>query len=216
MTRDRYFLVGVSALIITAFLWGAYWYKSSEAKRIEALTMQSREQLVRPYSPSLGPADAKVTIVEFLDPECEACAGFYPSVKKVMAEFKDNVRLVIRYMPFHPNSPYAVGILEGARKQGKYWEALETLFLRQPEWASHHAPKPELLMGYMKDLGLDVDRIKATTQDAEQQSRLQQDQQDGTVLGVTRTPSFFVNGKPVQNLGYEELRSAVETSLKNP
>lgn len=213
MKFDKYVLLGVSALLITAFLWGARWYRDKDRAQVDAKAREGAELLVRSYSPTLGPSDAKVTIVEFFDPECEACRAFYPLVKQVLKEFNGKVRLVMRYMPFHKNSFYAASVLEAARKQGKYWEALEMMFARQPEWASHHDPKPELLMGYMKTLGLDLDTLKASLQDSEPKSKIQQDQQDGTQLGVTGTPTFFVNGKVLQKLGPEELRAAIKDVL---
>ena len=95
--------------------------------------------------------------MEFLDPECESCRELYPYVKQIMAKHKDRVRLVIRYAPFHPNSEFAIRILESLRLQGKYWEGLELLFEHQPEWGSHHNPKPELIWGLLPELGVDVD-----------------------------------------------------------
>lgn len=213
MNRNKYLLLGVSACLITAFLWGAFFYRKYERERTESLAKKHAETLVRSYSPALGPDNAKVTIVEFLDPECEACRAFYPVVKRVISEFDGKVRLVVRHMPLHPNSGYAVRLLEGARKQGKYWEALETIFEHQPEWASHHNPKPELLMGYMRSMGLDIERLASSMEDSEAESKLRQDQEDGAKLGVTRTPTFFVNGKQMERLGYEELRSAVNAEL---
>lgn len=207
-------MLGISALLIAAFLWAAHWYRTKEQKQAATRTMENADLLVRSYSPTLGPADAKVTVVEFFDPECEACRAFYPFVKDLLKEYDGRVRLVLRYMPFHKNSVYAAAVLEAARKQGKYWEALELLFSRQPEWASHHNPRPELLTGYMRALGLDMKMLGASLEDSEPRSKIQQDQQDGTQLGVKGTPSFFINGKPLDQIGYDQLRSMVEAEDK--
>lgn len=214
MKFDKYVMLGVFALLIAAFLWGAHWYRTKERAQVDAKAAERAELLVRSYSPTLGPSEAKVTIVEFFDPECEACRAFYPAVKEVLKEFDGKVRLVLRYMPFHKNSVYAASVLEATRKQGKFWETLEMMFARQPEWASHHDPKPELLMTYMKALGLNMETLRDSLQDSEPKSKIQQDQQDGNQLGVTSTPTFFVNGKPLHQIGYEELRSAVKGELK--
>lgn len=213
MKFDKYLMLGISACLITIFLLAAYWYRNQERKEANTRTMKNADLLVRSYSPSLGPSDATVTIVEFFDPECEACRAFFPIVKSLLNEFPGKVRLVLRYMPFHKNSMYAATVLEAARKQGKYWEALELMFARQPEWASHHAPRPELLTGYMKSLSLNMDALGASLEDMEPKSKIQQDQQDGTQLGVTGTPTFFVNGKLLQRLDPEELRTAIKDAL---
>jgi protein-disulfide isomerase len=173
----------------------------------------SPDRLIRPHSPTLGPADAPVTIVEFLDPECEACASMHPIVKKVMSEFDGRVRLVVRYMPFHGNSAYAASLLEATRDHGSYWGMLETFFLRQHEWASHGAPRPELLLEYAVLGGLDKEKWKAEAANPEFERRIRQDAEDGQALGVNRTPTFYVNGQPLARIGYEPLRDAVAAAL---
>lgn len=213
MNNHKYLLVGIGALTITIFLWGARWYINSQSE-IGSITNWNGPPLIRSYSPAIGDPEAAVTIVEFLDPECEACSALFPVVKQVLKEFDDQVRLIVRYMPFHGNSAYAASILEAARKQGRYWEALEILFERQPEWASHHHPRPELLKGYMRDLNLDMERIEASLEDEVVQSKIKQDQEDGQQLGVTGTPTFFVNGKKLDQIGYQPLKSAIELELR--
>jgi len=171
-------------------------------------------ELVRPHSPSQGgPASAPVTIVEFLDPECEACRAMYPIVKAVLAEYGDRVHLVIRYMPYHANSMFAASVLEEAREDGKYDEALEALFRAQPEWGSHHAPKPELIPTYLEPLGIDASRLEREAVIAEHGSKIEQDQADGQGLGVRGTPTFFVNGVMLPELGYQPLKQAIEIAL---
>ena len=170
--------------------------------------------LVRPYSPTQGAEQAAVTIVEFFDPECESCRAMYPIVKQVMQEFDGRTKLVIRYMPLHQNSAYAASLLEAARAQNKYWEYLEVVMLRQPEWASHAAPRPDLLLTYAPSVGLDVARLKADASSAEIRMRITQDEQDGHALGANRTPTFFINGRPLMRLGYNELREAVQAQLR--
>src|SRR5690606_3339619 len=140
------------------------------------------ESLVRPHSPKLGPDEARVQLVEFLDPECESCRAFHPVVKQLLGEFDGQVQLVIRYMPFHGNSAYAASVLEAARLQGKYWEALDLLFAHQPEWGSHHQPRPELILEYMKTLDLDMAKLETDIQNPNFQWRIDQDMQDGEAL----------------------------------
>jgi protein-disulfide isomerase len=170
--------------------------------------------LVRPYSPTLGPEQAAVTIVEFFDPECESCSAMHPIVKQVMSEFEGKVRLVIRYMPLHDNAVYSASLLEAARAQNKYWEYLEIMMLRQAEWASHAAPRPDLLLTYAPLVGLNVDQLKAAASDPQVRLRITQDERDGTQLGANKTPTFFINGAPLMRLGYEELRDAVRSALQ--
>jgi len=206
-------LAGIAAALVAAFVVGAFVYRGQETQQAAATVSANADRLIRPYSPTLGPADAPVTIVEFLDPECEACASMHPIVKQVMREFDGRVRLVVRYMPFHGNSAYAATLLEATRAHNAYWGTLETFFLRQHEWASHGAPRPELLLEYAVLAGLDKAKWKEEATNPEWQQRIRQDAEDGKALGVNRTPTFFVNGQPLAQIGYEPLRVAVQQAL---
>lgn len=214
MKRDKWVLIGVAAVVLTAFVVGASWYSQKESARQASLVQN--ERLIRPHSPTLGPTDAPVTLVEFLDPECEACGAFYPTVKAVLAEFDGKVRFVVRYMPYHKHSAYAVSALEAARNQGKYWEALETLFSHRDP-ASHdpaiEAKRPQVILESLERLGLDMEQLKISMTDFEHQSKLKQDQEDGQQLGVQGTPTLFINGKALPKLGHEPLREAIRAAI---
>jgi protein-disulfide isomerase len=215
MTINKLVLGGVAAVLVAAFWIAAVLYQREQPAPAAVTPEPAADvQLVRPYSPTLGPATAAVTVVEFFDPECEACRAMYPIVKQVLSEFDGRVRLVIRYMPLHGNSVYAATLLEGARAQNRYWEFLEVVMFRQPEWASHHAPRPELLMTYVAEAGVDAGLLRAAAEQPEIQERIRQDQADGMALGANRTPTFFINGKPLLELGYPQLRAAMEAELR--
>ena len=137
MSRKSLFIQFI-VLLAVAF-GGATWvYKNQKAKESAQAIEVDQPNLVRFHSPTLGNPAAKVHIVEFLDPACEACRAFYPHVKDIMAASPDRVRLSIRHVPFHNGSDYVVKVLEAARKQGKYWQALEALLATQPSWARNH------------------------------------------------------------------------------
>lgn len=169
--------------------------------------------LIADHSPVLGPDAAPVTIVEFLDPECEACSAMSPIVKKIMDEHKGQIKLVVRYMPFHGNSKFAANILESAREQGKYWETLELIFKEQHTWADHHDPKPELIYSIIKPLGLDQKKIKAAVDTGKYNDLVEKDHEDGKKVGVNRTPTFFVNGEELYEMGYRPLKELVLKKL---
>jgi protein-disulfide isomerase len=160
---------------------------------------------------SLGPEDARVTLVEFFDPACETCAVFHRSVKELMARYPERVRLVMRYAPFHHGSEDVVKMLEAARLQGKYWEALEVMFATQRRWASHHNPQPELLWQLLPAAGLELDmeRMRQDFGGFEIASIVQKDIQDAVTLGVRKTPGFLVNGRPLPSFGLPQLRQLV-------
>jgi protein-disulfide isomerase len=212
-------VVIVAVVIIGVFLGSRYYRSSVESNRP---AVPQKEGLIRDDSPTLGPADAKVTIVEFLDPECETCAVFGPIVKRIVKDNDPNIRLVIRYMPLHPNAAKAATFVEAAGEQGKYWEALDLLFQKQPEWGERHgappnAPKPDvdaLFEKYAQTLGLDLDKLERAVKENRFAAKLDRDKRDGQRLGVRKTPSFFVNGRELTRFGEAELRALIAEELK--
>lgn len=212
--KNRLLIIALVLVILGAFFsLGAYFYKKGKHVHLDVAGTGRDAPYVRDYSPSLGPVDAPITLVEFLDPECESCRYFYPIVKRIMNDYPEKIRLVIRYAPFHGNSRLAIGVLEASKIQGKYWETLELLFNYQSAWGDHHAPKPELIWLYLKELDLDVEKIRADSQGPEIVQIIEQDLKDLTELEVKATPTFFINGKMLKKFSEEGLREAIESEL---
>jgi protein-disulfide isomerase len=175
----------------------------------------SSAQLVRAHAPTLGRAEAPVTLVEFLDPACETCALFYPEVKRMLAANPDKLRLVLRHVPFHPGSDEVVVMLESAKLQGRYWEALEALLRSQDRWVVNHRAKPEQALEVLAGVpALDVARVRADLQRPELRANAAQDLADAKALKVTKTPEYFVNGKPLPQFGLDELKAMVNGALR--
>lgn len=169
---------------------------------------------VRPYTPTLGPANAKVHLVEFLDPACEGCRAFYPIVKEVLAANKDRVRLYVRYAAIHKGADYAVKALEAARAQDRYWEAMTTLFAKQSEWTRGHSVMPEKVVEALGSVsGLDIERLKRDIQKPEYAKIVEQDLADAKALKVTQTPTFYINGKPLTEYTPEQLKTQVAAEV---
>ncbi len=213
--------MAVAALVvIAAFVGSSYYQRSLEKERQPSTAVNSA--LVREDSPTLGAADAKVTLVEFVDPECESCAAFGPVIKKLLSEYDGKLRFVLRYMPLHPNSIPAGNFMEAAGEQGKFWQAQEMLFQRQGEWGERHgapasAPKPDvpaLFEKYAVDLGLDVAGVKAAINQNKYGSKFERDRRDGQTLGVRQTPTIFVNGRRLTRLTEIDLKTLIEDELK--
>lgn len=228
MRKETIILAGIVVVVIIGAIVGSNYYRSSiQSGRVTSNSSSgkpaiSAEQLDRQGSNSLGPADAKVTVVEFYDPECEACAAFAPVVKKLLSAYGGKFRLVMRYMPLHPNSVAAANFTEVAAEQGKYGQALELLFQKQPEWGAKHggAPDPsapsitDLFDRYATELGLDPAKVRSAIKENRFGSKIEQDKKDGQSLGVRQTPTFFVNGRQLARLGEAELRSLIDEELK--
>lgn len=229
MRKEIKILGAIVIVVVIAAIVGANYYRSSiQSERVTTTaggnsnkTGVNAETLVRPDSPTMGPADAPVTLVEFLDPECESCAAFAPVVKKIMKEYDGKIRLVVRYMPLHPNSLSAATFTEAAGEQGKYWEAQEMLFQKQPEWGTKHGPSPgapadinALFRKYAGELGLDAEKMNAAFAANKYKAKTERDRQDGQSLGVRQTPTIFVNGRKLARIGEADLRSLINEELK--
>ncbi len=209
-------VVGTVAAVVLAFFVGSAVFRDSAKKEVVQAAQSNSEALIRAHSPIYGNPAAKVTIVEFFDPSCEACRAFYPVVKGIVNASFSQVRLVVRYAPLHKGSDTAVKILEAARQQGKYWEALEKALAAQPEWAAHNNPQPEMIWELIGGLGLDIAKAKAAANSPEIAQLLRQDVADMQALKVDRTPGFFVSGTPLREFGETQLKALVAQELAKP
>ena len=196
-------------IVVVAFAFGMYNYQRRvQTSQMEKVTSQD-SRLVRMHSPVFGPQNAPVTIVEFFDPACETCRAFYPIVKSVMNQYPNDVRLVLRYAPLHAGSDQVVALLEAAKRQGKYVQVLEAVLAEQPAWASHSQPNIELAFKAAEAAGLNLEQARADAAKPEVAAVLQQDTEDLTALEVTKTPTFFVNGRGLPSFGPEQLAALV-------
>ena len=200
-------------LAVLTFCAAALVYSRSSASRQAETVAQNTSALVRPHSPVIGRPDAPVTIVEFFDPSCEACRAFHPVVKAIMERHPNDLRLVLRYAPFHEGSDEAVGILEAARLQGLFEPSLEALLEAQPEWAVHGQPQLAKAWAAAAKAGLNVELAREAAKGTAIANAIKQDVADLKALGVNRTPTFFVNERPLTTFGAQELYDLVLSEL---
>ncbi|MBI5668488.1 MAG: DsbA family protein [Chloroflexi bacterium] len=200
-------MIGIPVVIVGILL--ATLYDSGQSTAVSV----DDTRLIRSDSPTLGSATAPVTIVEFLDPECESCRAAFPFVKQLLEEYDERVRLVVRYFPLHNNSVLAATVTEAAGAQGMYWEMQEMLFARQPEWGEQRTPQIDLFMSYATELGLNIEQFTADLQNPDYLARIERDQADGEALGVTGTPTFFINGRLVEELSADAIIAMIEEEL---
>lgn len=212
MSRVQIVIVAGASMVL-AFVLAANIYSGQREDAIRAVSEAEDSPLERPYSVSQGPADARVVLVEFFDPACETCREFYSYVKKLVAAHPGKVRLVLRYAPLHQGSDTMVLILEAARRQGRFFETLEVMYATQPQWASHHQPRPEQIWQFLPSAGVDVEQIRKDIRDPDLLAIVQQDLADGRVLSVRKTPQFFVNGKPLLSFGRTQLKTLLDSEV---
>ncbi len=207
-------VIGTIVLAAVAFIGGSRLYQQSQTSERAGLASSRSANLVRPHSPIFGSESAKVTIVEFLDPACETCGAMAPLVKSLVTASFGQVRLVVRYAPLHQGSDQIVRILEAARLQGKYWQALDAVLASQSMWASHDNPRPELVWNIIGTAGVDIAQAKADLENPKITEALRLDREDLVALKVSKTPEFFVNGKPLPQFGPEQLKALVKSETR--
>ncbi len=188
------------------------------AERLQAAA-QVRTFLVAPQppvykfatdgQPAKGSEKAAVTLVEFTDYQCPSCAKTQPALERLMAEYGDRVRLVVRDYPLnqHKEAQKAAEAAEAAREQGKYWEYTALLFQNQS------ALQTDKLKEYATRVGLDRAKFDAALDSGKFTESVHRDLQDGDRAGVAGTPTVFLNGRRVADISYEGLKAAVDAAL---
>jgi protein-disulfide isomerase len=162
-------------------------------------------------SPSKGAAAAPVTVVMFSDFQCSHCAATHPLLQKVLGEYGDRVRFVVRNFPLtsiHENALPAALAAQAAHAQGKFFEYTEILYRNQD------ALDRTSLKKYAADLGLNMNQFELDWQSEKSARIVRRDLADGKTYGITGTPTVFVNGVKARVLSTEGFREAIERALK--
>jgi protein-disulfide isomerase len=160
----------------------------------------------------LGSKDALVTVVEFSDFECPACAAAEEGVKEMLAKYQSQIRFVYRHFPLtgiHSNAFRAAEASECANEQGKFWEMHDYLFSNQT------ALGEENLFRYASEISLNIEQFTACMESGSEKPIIEQDLADGQKYGVDGTPTFFVNNMMVVG-GVSELEDMVQEALTRP
>jgi protein-disulfide isomerase len=162
------------------------------------------------------PTRSELTVVEFLDFECETCGAVYPSMERLKKEYGDRVTFVARYfpMPGHRNGDLAARTAEAAARQGRFEDMYDKLFTTQATWGEAKDSKQALFRSFAKELGLDMDEFDADLVSAETAERVALDRRDGFGLGVQGTPTFFVDGRKIRMpQSYEAFKALIDREL---
>jgi protein-disulfide isomerase len=174
-------------------------------------------QLVREDSHRVtSPATEKAQLVEFLDFECESCRAAEPLVQELKKEFGDRITFVHRYFPLpgHRNSATAALAVEAAAQQGRYEQMYAKMFETQPQWGEKQDSQAALFRTFAQELGLDLNAYDAAVSAEETKDRIRKDVADGRALGVTGTPTFFLNGQELTLNTEEQFRQLLSDAAK--
>lgn len=183
-----------------------------------ATTIIDKDILVATTSHMTGSKTAKVTMVEFGDYECPACATINPTVKEIVDTYSKNpnFNFVFRNFPLsqHKNAMIAAEAAEAANAQGKFWEMNELLYKNQNDWAESVTPI-DFFVKYATGLGLDIKKFKSDIESKKYEAFIKADKADGEKANVAWTPSFYINGELLQSIGsVSEIKSKIDSLLK--
>jgi len=161
--------------------------------------------------------DDAVTVVEFLDFECEACAAYYPVVEDLREKYAGRITYVVRHFPLpgHVNSTNAALAAEAAAEQGRFEDMYHRLFETQAEWGEDRRSRADLFRDYATQLELDMAAYDAAVADPTTEARVRADFDEGRALGVSSTPTFFVDGEPLTIERWGDLENAIQGALSD-
>lgn len=218
MTNQTKAAIALGIVVTAAVVAMLLLLQSRGAEQPDRVSAGSPEQslLVREDSRILGEQGASgVTVVEFLDFECEACRAAYPIVEQLREEYAGEVTFVARYFPLpgHFNAERAARAVESAARQGELEAMYQLMYQTQESWGEAQVPHDDLFRDFAEEVGLDMEQFDADYASAEVAERVQRDVDDGLELGVQGTPTFYVDGEPLQPRSYEDFTAAIDAAL---
>ncbi len=167
-----------------------------------------------------GSSIAKLSLVEYSDFQCPACASYEPLLQEVQKQYAGSVLFAYRHFPLpqHQNALIAATATEAAGKQGKFWEMHDLLFARQGDWANVSKSRiQEVFVSYASQIALNAEQFKKDLADPATATKVTSDQTIGAAAGIDSTPTFFLNGKLItpNPANLEEFKELIEAALKN-
>lgn len=159
--------------------------------------------------------DGKVTLVEFLDFECEVCGAVYPHIEDLREEYAGRVTFATRYFPIpsHRNSENAAVAVEAAARQHRFEDMYDQMFQTQATWGESQDSKAALFRDFAQEIGLDMDQYDADVADPSTLERVRFDFEAGVSLGVQGTPTIFVNDELLKLEHIDDIKAALDAAL---
>jgi protein-disulfide isomerase len=212
---SRRFLI---ILVVLAVLFGGFLVFSKTKQNSKKSDNNSNNSSLSNHT--AGKGTKGVTLVEYGDFQCPACGSYYPTVEEVRQKYGDDITFQFRNFPLvqiHQNAMVGHRAAEAADKQGKYWEMYNALYKTQQTWSVNANPTA-IIESYAAQLGLNVDQFKKDYQSAAVNDTINADIKAGQALGVSSTPTFFINGKkldPSPDRSVEAFSTLIDEAIRN-
>jgi NhaA family Na+:H+ antiporter len=215
MNRSAPFVI-VALVAAAALGGGTYLYRAKRAVNAPLKISKEASEQETKAAHVLGPADATVTLEEFGDFQCPPCGRLSEPINQLQKQY--NIRVVYRNfpLPVHQHAKEAAYAAEAAALQGRFWEMHDMLFREQAVW-SISGDARALFTTYAGMLQLNLGRFKQDMESSEVQHRVEVDKEHGAAIGVSNTPTIFLNNQavPPPQLNPESLAAAVESVMKS-
>jgi protein-disulfide isomerase len=188
--------IGAAAIMILAIV-GMYWLVTSPTPSQTTINVApvSKRDITK------GDSKAKITLIEYSDFQCPACAAYHPIVNEIVTSYAKNLYFIYRMFPLtnaHPNSHIAAQAAYAALKQGKFFEMADLLFNKQQDWADLQDPT-SVFIDYAKSLKLDAVKFKTEMNSDEAKNYVNASEQEALSEGINATPTFILNGNKITN-----------------
>jgi protein-disulfide isomerase len=225
MKRAIPFLI-IAAVLVAAAIIAWYLKQSAVATPVAQPTVNSSQPTPPPKvgeagsepAHSIGDAKAPITLEEFGDFQCPPCGALHPVLKTMEHEYGSRIRIIFREFPLVPAHQHAMAAArsaEAAGLQGKFWPMHDLLYENQAKWSNAFDVRP-IFEEFATKVGLDVEKFKRDLTSETVAQRIFLDGKRGRSLGVTGTPTMFMNGRevPFESLPTEKLRVVINNELK--
>ncbi len=193
-TSQGKIVAGLVLIIIALFAYYFYAMSSGQVQTVKEVVVSDTDHV-------RGASAGTVTLVEFGDFQCPACAAYEPLVRQITEDNAANLKVVFRHFPLtaiHQNALLSAKASEAAALQGKFWEMHDMLYDHQKEWGSSLSAR-DFMLSYAKALNLDEAKFSSDLNSKAVEEKILAEYQEGVRLGVQGTPTFFVNGKQIEN-----------------
>lgn len=209
-------VLGIILIITALLLFGGIFLFSRSQSSSQSVKGTAVLQIDYTKGQKIGSSSAKVNLVEFSDFECPACKSVEPIIKQVLERFPNDLQFIYRHFPLpqHKNARAAAVLAEQAGEEGKFWQMHDLIFETQEKWSNLNDPM-EFFLDLAEQLNLDRDQVKNALSEKIFDDFINQDIVDGQNLGVNSTPTFFLNGKKLSLVSFDDLIAAVESELSS-
>jgi protein-disulfide isomerase len=202
-------VITLAILIVVFVLFQAVTSSSNQTQTIKIAPISARDI-------STGNPKSKVTLIEYADFQCPACAAYHSVVDQLLSSYGNKIFYVYRMFPLtnaHPNALISAQAAYAAYKQGEFVEYGNLLFQNQNDWATLKDPKPTFI-GYAKSLKLDTNKFQTDMTSEQTQKYVQDSESEALSEGINQTPTFFINGNVIQNPNnYDDFKKLIDATL---